>query len=88
MPIASQEDGERAGPNAQCLLTGHNSSFIPHPFPSALTGHSAKQFSAAGKKDLAYACIYAYVRFLVWLKMGELEFAGEGAEESGYYVMQ
>ena len=54
----------------------------------ALTGHSAKQFSAAGKKDLAYACIYAYVRFLVWLKMGELEF-GEGREdESGYYVMQ
>ena len=54
----------------------------------ALTGHSAKQFSAGGKKDLAYACIYAYVRFLVWLKMGELEF-GEGREdESGYYVMQ
>jgi len=54
----------------------------------ALTGHSAKQFSAAGKKDLAYACIYAYVRFLVWLKLGELEF-GEGSEDgSGYYVMQ
>ena len=46
----------------------------------ALTGHSAKQFSAGGKKDLAYACIYAYVRFLVWLKMGELEF-GEGRED-------
>jgi len=43
----------------------------------ALTGHSAKQFSAVGKKDLAYACIYAYLRFLVWSKLGELEF-GEG----------
>ena len=53
----------------------------------ALTGHSAKQFSAGGKKDLAYACIYAYVRFLVWLKMGELEFAEGNEEESGYYVM-
>jgi len=37
-----------------------------------------------GEEDLAYACIYAYVRFLVWLKMGELEFEGEGTEESGY----
>jgi hypothetical protein len=54
----------------------------------ALTGHSAKQFSAAGKKDLAYACIYAYVRFLVWLKLGELEFGEGNEEESGYYVMQ
>jgi len=53
----------------------------------ALTGHSAKQFSAGGKKDLAYACIYAYVRFLVWLKMGELEFEGEGQDGDGYYVM-
>lgn len=50
--------------------------------------HSAKQFSATGKKDLAYACIYAYVRFLVRLKLGELEFGQEGAEEGGYYVME
>jgi hypothetical protein len=55
----------------------------------ALTGHSAKKFSAAGKKDLAYACIYAYVRFLIWLKMGELEFSGESPDNSGMcYVMQ
>jgi hypothetical protein len=53
-----------------------------------LTGNSAKQFSATGKKDLAYACIYAYVRFLVWLKMGELDFTGTGNDTSGgYYVM-
>jgi hypothetical protein len=54
----------------------------------ALTGHSAKTFSAAGKKDLAYACIYAYVRFLIWLKMGELEFSSTSQNTSGYYVMQ
>ena len=53
----------------------------------ALTGHGAKQFSAAGKKDLAYACIYAYVRFLVWLKMGELEFADGDSEQPGYFVV-
>lgn len=52
----------------------------------AMTRNGAKSFSALGKKDLAYACIFAYVRFLIWLKMGELEFSGEGTEE-GCYVM-
>ena len=55
----------------------------------ASAGHSAKQFSAGGKKDLAYACIYAYVRFLVRLELGELECgAANGGEETGYYVMK
>lgn len=48
----------------------------------ALTGHSAKQFSATGKKDIAYSMIYAYVRFLVWLRMGALDF-GEGGSGAG-----
>ncbi|HEX3800270.1 MAG TPA: hypothetical protein VH413_16360 [Verrucomicrobiae bacterium] len=49
----------------------------------ALTAKGAKQFSAGGKKkDLAYAQIYAYVRFLVWLQMAEWEFA-DGAGGNG-----
>jgi hypothetical protein len=45
-------------------------------------------YRGAGKKDLAYARIYAYVRFLVWLRMGELEFSAEGEDGGqGYYVM-
>lgn len=55
---------------------------------SALTGNSAKQFLAGGKKDLAYARIYACVRFLVWLKLGELEYACGRGEETGYYVIK
>jgi hypothetical protein len=54
----------------------------------AMTGNNAKQFMAAGKKDLAYACLFAYVRFLIWLKMGELEFSGGGAGEQGFYIMK
>jgi hypothetical protein len=43
----------------------------------ALTGHSAKTFSSGSKKkDLAYACIYAYVRFLVWLQLEEMDHQG------------
>jgi hypothetical protein len=53
----------------------------------ATTRNGAKSFSATGKKDLAYACIFAYVRFLIWLRMGELEFS-EGSNSTGYYVMQ
>ena len=41
-----------------------------------LTRNNAKQFVASKKKDLAYAGIYAYVRALLWLAAGELEFAG------------
>jgi|GEM_PF-1182268 len=43
----------------------------------ALTRNNARQFSASGKKDLAYACIYAYIRFLAWLKMGEMDLENE-----------
>jgi len=49
-----------------------------------LTRNGAKKFSAAGKKDLAYACIYAYVRFLLWLKMGEFEYE-DAEDEAGCY---
>lgn len=48
----------------------------------AVTRNGAKTFSAHGKKDLAYACIFAYVRFLIWLRMGELDFM-RGSQESG-----
>jgi hypothetical protein len=64
--------------NIQVVVDG-NGNYV-------LTGHGAKQFIAAGKKDLAYAAIYAYVRFRVWLKMGELEFAEGANEQPGYFV--
>jgi len=53
----------------------------------AVFGGREEGFSLCLQKDLAYACIYAYVRFLVWLKMGELDFEGEDQEGGGYYVM-
>ena len=53
-----------------------------------LTRNHAKTFSAAGKKDLAYACGFAYVRFLLWLKMCEWEYSGSGDGDSGIYVMK
>ena len=52
-----------------------------------LTRNGAKRFLATGKKDLAYAGIYAYVRALFWLKAGELEFAVGSQEEAGIYSM-
>lgn len=51
----------------------------------AVTRNGAKQFSAVGKKDLAYACIMAYVRFLIWLKLGEFEFGREEEGDVGIY---
>jgi hypothetical protein len=51
-----------------------------------LTKNGAKTFSASGKKDLAYACILAYVRALIWLKTGEFEFNREGDDEPGCYT--
>ena len=51
----------------------------------ALTKNVAKTFSAIGKKDLAYAGIFAYVRFLIWLKLGEFEFGREEEGEVGIY---
>ena len=32
------------------------------------TSHNARSFSARGKKDFAYAMVYAYTRFLMWVK--------------------
>jgi hypothetical protein len=52
-----------------------------------LTKNNARKFVASGKKDLAYACIYAWVRFLIWLKMGELDF-DSGGDGGGFYVMK
>jgi hypothetical protein len=50
-----------------------------------LSKNCAKSFSAVGKKDLAYAGIFAFVRFLIWLKMGEFEFGREQEGEVGIY---
>jgi hypothetical protein len=52
-----------------------------------LTRNGNKRFSATGKKDLAYACLFAYIRFLIWLKMGELEFGRQDDGEPGVYVL-
>ncbi|MDE2106101.1 MAG: hypothetical protein KGL39_53255, partial [Patescibacteria group bacterium] len=50
-----------------------------------LTRNGSLRFSSIGKKDLAYACLYAYVRALIWLKKGELEFQhGDDGEEGCY----
>lgn len=40
----------------------------------ALTRHNARQFVATGKKDIAYAAMFAYICFLIWLKTGGQEF--------------
>lgn len=53
----------------------------------ALTSHGAKQFVAGGKKDLAYACLMAYVRFLVWLKLQEMDWTAGGGSETGIFVI-
>lgn len=47
-----------------------------------LTARNAHRFGSRGKKDLAYAAMYAYMAFLVWLKSGELADSegNEGAE--------
>jgi hypothetical protein len=37
----------------------------------AMTSRNARQFGAKGKKDFAYAGLYAYIRFLAWLKAQE-----------------
>ena len=53
-----------------------------------LTRNGAMRFSSGGKKDIAYAMLYAYVRALVWLKMGELEFSGgEDDGEEGCFEL-
>jgi hypothetical protein len=52
-----------------------------------LTRNGAFRFSAMGKKDLAYAALFALVRALIWLKAGELEFAKGGDGDTGIYVM-
>jgi len=52
-----------------------------------LTRNGAFRFSAMGKKDLAYAALFALVRALIWLKAGELEFAMGGGDDTGIYVM-
>ena len=51
-----------------------------------LTRNGSLRFSSIGKKDLAYACLYAYVRALIWLKSGELEFSNNNDDgEAGCY---
>jgi hypothetical protein len=52
-----------------------------------MTRNGAFTFSAVGRKDLAYALLYAYVRALIWLKANELGWGGEEDGESGIYVM-
>lgn len=45
------------------------------------TQNGALRFSVPnGKKDLAYAGLMAFVRFLIWLKMGDMDEAGSGGE--------
>lgn len=52
-----------------------------------LTRNGAKKFFAADKKDLAYACIMAWVRFLIWLKLGEFEENEAGGGDDMCYVV-
>ena len=44
-----------------CVRTENNGSIF-------LNGHQAREFSAKGRKDFAYAGMYAYIGFLCWLK--------------------
>lgn len=47
-----------------------------------LTSRGAKQFSAIGKKDMAYAAIFAYIAFLIWLTTGD--FTPRDPEDDGF----
>jgi hypothetical protein len=46
----------------------------------AVTNHGALKFSSTDKKDIAYAMMFAYVRFLIWLKSGDEQFLTRGAD--------
>jgi hypothetical protein len=52
------------------------------------TRNGAFTFSASGRKDLAYALLYAYVRALIWLKNNELDLTAGGGEYTGIYVVK
>jgi hypothetical protein len=52
----------------------------------AMTKNNARQFTAVGRKDLAYACIFAWVRFLIWLQIGEFEYQQDDGEDGIYEV--
>ena len=53
-----------------------------------LTRNGAYRFTSTGKKDLAYALLYAYIRALLWLKGAELEFATGGTGGyTGVHIM-
>lgn len=51
----------------------------------SLTRNGAKKFISGRKKDLAYALILAWVRFLIWLKLGEGEWGLANEDEVGFY---
>jgi hypothetical protein len=51
-----------------------------------MTARNARRFSAVGRKDMAYAAIYAYVGFLAWLKTNGGEFDGEEGGEGMFSV--
>jgi hypothetical protein len=51
-----------------------------------LTGNGAKQFSARGKKDIAYAMVMALVRALIWIKMNGFEYEGQDGDTGGVYT--
>lgn len=54
----------------------------------AYTKNNARQFVATGRKDVAYTHVYAWVAFLVWLKLEgaeEQESAGTGAAYGGLW---
>ena len=48
----------------------------------ATTRNNAYKFSSIGKKDIAYAMMLAYIRFLIWLSSNEANFRVEG-EDAG-----
>ena len=52
-----------------------------------LTRNNAYRFTSVGRKDLAYALMYAVVRALLWLKASELEFQTGGKDDAQIYVM-
>lgn len=41
--------------------------------------YNARSFQAVGKKDVAYAGLMAYTRFLIWLRMGSAQYLSDGA---------
>lgn len=64
------DEGRRQMSNIQ-VVTRDDGTFLINSF-------GARSFEAVGKKDIAYSMLMAYVRFLIWLRLGAAAWQGDG----------